>query len=506
MGKLSKNEVEKSAREINERIDQGEATVVTADEMVDIVDDKGKVEAAKDVDVVTTGTFGAMCGSGLWLNLGHADPPIKLDKLWLNDVEAYTAGAAVDAYLGATSRSETEGIEYGGGHVIEDLVRGKEIKIRGVGHSTDCYPRREIETTITLDDLNQAVLCNPRNAYQRYNAATNSRPEAIHTYMGTLLPNYGNVTFSGAGTLSPLNNDPDYQTIGPGTRIFLGGTEGYVFWEGTQHNPTESFGTIMTVGDLKEMDSEYLRGASVNEYGVSLYVGIGIPIPVLNERIAETTGIPDEEITTNVLDYGKPQRDRPKLREISYAKLKSGEIELKGEKRPVSPLSSLKKAGEISRTLKKEIEKGEFKLSLPGENLSRKKRFRPLKHSKEAPLAKEVMTSDLITAKPGDPIEKAAKIFAEKGFDHLPVVNEKNRLAGIVTSWDVAVAIGKGKEKLSEIMTSDIVTADENDPVDSVARKLQKYNISGMPVLDSNKQLKGMLTGEDLSKLIGGRR
>ncbi len=474
--------------------------------MVDIVDDRGKVEAAEEVDVVTTGTFGAMCSSGVWLNFGHADPPIKLDKVWLNDVEAYTGGAAVDAYLGATSRSETEGVEYGGGHVIEDLIRGREIEIRGIGHSTDCYPRREIETTVTLEDLNQAVLCNPRNAYQKYNAASNSRDEVIHTYMGTLLPNYGNVTFSGSGTLSPLNNDPDYQTIGHGSRIFLGGTRGYVFWEGTQHNPKEGLGTIMTVGNLKEMDPRYLRGASVEEYGVSLFVGIGIPIPVLNERIAETTGVPDDEITTKVLDYGKPRRDKPKLRDVNYAELKSGEIKLEGERRPVSPLSSLNRAREISQTLKEQIETGEFKLSAPGERLPRDRKFRPLKHPMEAPLARDVMTSDLITAKPEDSVEKAAKIFAEEGFDHLPVVDDENRLAGIVTSWDVAVALGKGKEKLSEIQTSDVVTAEEDEPVDSIARKLQKHNISGLPVLDSRKRLKGILTGEDLSRLIGGRR
>ncbi|KXA89607.1 hypothetical protein AKJ57_05105 [candidate division MSBL1 archaeon SCGC-AAA259A05] len=500
---MAKNEVEKSIPEINERIKEGEAVVVTAEEMVDIVEEEGEVGAAEEVDVVTTGTFGAMCSSGAWLNFGHADPPIKLDRAWLNDVEAYAGGAAVDAYVGATSRSEREGLEYGGGHVIEDLIRGEEIELRGTGYGTDCYPRRNVETSVSLEDLNQAVLCNPRNAYQKYNAASNSRGVVIHTYMGTLLPEFGNVTFSGSGTLSPLNNDPRYETIGPGTRIFLGGAQGYVFWEGTQHSPKEGMGTIMTVGDLKEMSPEYVRGVTIEDYGTSLYTGIGIPIPVLNEQVAGRAGVPDEEISTKILDYGTPRRERPVLRKATYAELKSGEVELEGEERPVSPLSGLKKAREISETLKDWIEGGNFLLSAPGEKLSRYREFRPMRLPAEAPLAGEMMTAEVVTAGPEDSIETAAKIFAEEGFDHLPVVDRDDRLVGIVTSWDVAVALGKGKEKLSDILTSDVITAREDEPVDSVARKLQKNRISGVPVLNSEEQLKGMLTSEDLSELIG---
>ena len=205
--------VTKTYTEINEKIKRGDAIVVTAEEMIDIVQEKGEEAAAKEIDVVTTGTFGAMCSSGAFLNFGHSDPPIKMDKLWLNNVEAYHGNAAVDCYIGATKMSETKPFDYGGGHVIEDLVSGKAIELRSTAYGTDCYPRENLETIITLDDLNQAILCNPRNGYQRYNAATNGRPETIYTYMGKLLPNYRNVTYSGAGCLGPLNNDPNFETI-----------------------------------------------------------------------------------------------------------------------------------------------------------------------------------------------------------------------------------------------------------------------------------------------------
>jgi uncharacterized protein (DUF39 family) len=94
--------VEKSIHEINRRIKDGSVNVVTAEEMVGIVAEFGAEGAAKEVDVVTTGTFGAMCSSGVWVNLGHSEPPIKMQNVWFNDVEAYTGLAAVDAYIGAT--------------------------------------------------------------------------------------------------------------------------------------------------------------------------------------------------------------------------------------------------------------------------------------------------------------------------------------------------------------------------------------------------------------------
>ncbi|MEM3452999.1 MAG: homocysteine biosynthesis protein [Candidatus Hadarchaeum sp.] len=499
---LEKTAVRKSVAEINEKIKRGDAVVVTAEEMVEIVREKGPVGAAKEVDVVTTGTFGAMCSSGAWLNFGHSDPPIKMQRVWINDVEAYTGVAAVDAYIGATQLSETRGMEYGGGHVIEDLVRGKEVEVRATAYGTDCYPRTQIETRITINDLNQAVLCNPRNAYQKYTAATNSRNETIYTYMGTLLPRYGNVTYSGAGELSPLNKDPNYETIGIGTRIFLGGAQGYIFWEGTQHNPTKALGTIMTVGNLKEMDARYIRGASIDKYGTSLFVGLGIPIPIINERVAKTAGAGDDEIKTNIVDYGVPRRDRPVLREVTYAELKSGKVRIGDRDVPVSPLSSLKRAREIANVLKKWIAEKRFFLTEPVERLPTDRIFKPMKQTGAVSFAKDLMVKTVVTAKPNDTIVSAAKIIAEKGFDHLPIVDDDGRLVGIVTSWDIAVAVATKKKKLSEIMTAKVITAKEDEPVELVARKLEKYGISGVPVVGSKGELKGIITSDDLSKLL----
>jgi uncharacterized protein (DUF39 family) len=325
-----------------------------------LVESSGVEVAFKEVDVVTTGTFGAMCSSGAILNIGHSDPPIKIDNAWINDVPICHPGAAVDLYIGASSMSKTQPFEYGGGHVIEDLVNGKEVELKATASGTDCYPRTQLHTNLTKEDLNQFYLLNFRNCYQHYNCAVNSRDETIYTYMGKLLPRMRNATFSGAGELNPLANDPDYETIGTGTRIFLGGAQGFIIGEGTQHEAKTQNGTLMVRGDAKKMSSEFLRGASFTGYGTTLYVGLGIPIPILNEGLVKKTAIRDEEIFTSVVDYGVPRRDRPKLAKVSYKELKSGSLTLGDKKVRVSSLSSLKTARKVAATLKDWIAQGEF--------------------------------------------------------------------------------------------------------------------------------------------------
>ncbi|MDI6707549.1 MAG: homocysteine biosynthesis protein [Candidatus Thermoplasmatota archaeon] len=490
----------KTLEEINRKIKEGNAVVVDAEEMSLIVEEKGLAKAAKEVDVVTTGTFGAMCSSGVFLNFGYPEEPIKMQRVWLNDVEAYTGIAAVDAYLGATQLSETKGFDYGGAHVIEDLLLGKEIELRAVSYGTDCYPKKSLKTKITLESLNQAVMVNPRNAYQRYNVATNSSDKTLYTYMGALLPNFGNATFSGAGALSPLCNDPDYETIGIGTKIFLGGGKGYVIGEGTQHNPKAGFGTLMVKGNLKEMSAEYLKPAIFHKYGVTLYVGIGVPIPVLSESIARKTAIKDADIVTNVLDYSVAKRDRPILRKVTYEELKSGLIEIQGKEVPTSSLSSYFIAKKIARELKNWLEKGNFLISAPLEKLPYDVVFKPMKE--EIMRVKDVMLAPVITIKGGSSIREAANLIIEKNIDHLPVVSKENKILGILTSWDISKAVLGKYRFVDEIMTEKVITAELEESVESAAKKLQEHNISALPVVDKEQKVVGMITTSALSKLL----
>lgn len=377
----------KTIKEINRKIKQGKVVVVTADEMTEIVKRKGPQKAARQIDVVTTGTFAPMCSSGAFINFGHTKPTIKAAKVWLNGVAAYAGLAAVDVYIGATEPVEDDPLnrvhpgqfKYGGGHVIQDLIAGKKVKLRATAYGTDCYPNREMEKQITLSDLPYAVLLNPRNAYQNYNCAINLSNKTIYTYMGVLNPRAGNANYSTAGQLSPLLNDPYYLTVGMGTRIFLGGAKGFVIGPGTQHNPgakrgkngvpLSPAGTLMVMGNLKEMDPKWIAGVSMVGYGCSLAVGIGVPIPILNEEIARYTGVSDEEISTQIIDYGHdyPKGEASSLGQVSYAELKSGTMKFNGQEVHTVPVSSYIRAGEIAGTLKRWIEKGEFVLSEPQE-------------------------------------------------------------------------------------------------------------------------------------------
>jgi uncharacterized protein (DUF39 family) len=368
----------KTIAEINRKIKKGTVQVVRADEMTRIIKKEGARWAAEAVDIVTTGTFGAMCSSGVWLNFGHSEPPIKMTKVWLNDVEAYAGVAAVDAYLGATQLSRRKSNNYGGAQVIEALLRRQPVTLRAVSYGTDCYPRKRLLTQITLDDLNTALLSNPRNCYQRYAAATNSGEKPLRTYMGKLLPRCGNVTYSGAGELSPLINDPHYLTIGIGTRIFLGGGVGYITGAGTQHDPQHLLGTMMVQGNLKGMSTEFIRAAKFPGYGVTLYIGIGVPIPVLNERIAQCAGISDADIHVPIMDYGVASRQRPVLAETTFAVLRSGRVRVGDRISRTVPLSSFMIARKIAEMLKTWIKNGDFELSTPVEPLARTAVVKPL--------------------------------------------------------------------------------------------------------------------------------
>lgn len=365
----------KSWEEINARIASGEAVVVTAEEFAEIAASDGLKAAARKVDVVTTGTFGPMCSSGAFLNFGHSDPPIKMGEITLNDVPASGGLAAVDTYLGITEPSRTKGIEYGGAHVIEDLISGKAVRLRATGHGTDCYPRTEIDTWVTLEDLNQAYLFDPRNAYQNYAVAVNSSDRTLYTYLGTLLPHLGNATFCSAGALSPLLNDPTYRTIGIGSRCFVAGSPGLVAWEGTQHNPNQTrdengvpvapSGTLAVIADLKQASREFFSAATFTGYGVSAFIGIGIPIPVLDEDIARTLALTDADIQATVVDYGVARRSRPALGRVTYAQLRSGTIEVEGKRVPTGPISSLPKARRIAAVVKEWVSERRWTLTPP---------------------------------------------------------------------------------------------------------------------------------------------
>jgi uncharacterized protein (DUF39 family) len=392
--------MKRTIEEINEKIRSGSVVVLTAEEIIGVVREKGIQKATREVDVVTTGTFSPMCSSGAFFNVKQPKEKMKLGGGWvtLNGVPAYAGLAAADIFLGATALTENDprnnngkpgAFRYGGAHVIEDLVSGGKVLLKGGGYGTDCYPRKEREQWIGFEEMNDATLFNPRNCYQNYNVAVNLSDKTIYTYMGKLKPRMGNANYCSAGQLSPLLNDPCYRTIGIGTRVFLSGTEGYVAWQGTQHNPgvprlengtpKAAAGTLALVGDLKQMKPKWLRAVSYTGYGVSLSLAVGVPIPILDEEMMKFVSVTDEDLRAPVVDYSAYYpigEGVAKLAEVTYAELKSGAVEINGKKVPTGCFSSYALAREVAEHLKQLIRNREFLLSqfvsaLPGASVGK---------------------------------------------------------------------------------------------------------------------------------------
>lgn len=361
--------------EINDKIIHKKAVVWTITELKARIAETSITQAAKEVDVITTGTFEPMESSGAIINLGQTDPPIKIRSCWLDGIPAYSGFGAVDLYLGATQiPEETEEFkERGGGHVIEDLIAGKPVQLRAIGQVTDCYPRATFEATITYETINQFYLFNPRNLYQNFIVGVNGGDRPLFTYLGPLMPNLGNAIYSNSGAISPLFNDPDLEVIGIGTRIFLGGGIGYITWEGTQHFPLQKrlanrtpigpAATLALIGDAKQMQSQWVRGCYFKNYGPSIMLGVGIPLPVLNEKVVANCAIQDKDIVAPVVDFSIPRRVRPTFGLVNYAQLKSGRIKIEGKVVRSAPLASIFLSHQIALELKNWIEAGEFTLT-----------------------------------------------------------------------------------------------------------------------------------------------
>ncbi|HIK36007.1 MULTISPECIES: homocysteine biosynthesis protein [unclassified Thermosynechococcus] len=387
--------MERTIAEINEKIRAGKATVWTLAELKARLESLSIAEAARQVDVVTTGTFEPMESSGAIINLGPTDPPIKLRQCWLDGIPAYSGFGAVDLYLGAaqsldpnSEAGEADSLrERGGGHVIADLIAGKAIPLRAVGYVTDCYPRASLETVISKQTINQFYLYNPRNLYQNFIVGVNGGDRPLYTYLGPLQPQLGNAVYACGGALSPLLNDPYLRLVGIGTRIFLGGGIGYVAWEGTQHFPLQKrlandtpigpAATLALIGDAKQMDPFWVRGCYFKHYGASLMLGVGVPLPVLDQEVIARCAIRDEEVVAPVIDFSIPRRVRPTFGMVNYAQLKSGKIKIEGKTVQTAPLTSLYFGQRIAEVLKDWIHSGRFTLTEPIAPLPRDRAFLP---------------------------------------------------------------------------------------------------------------------------------
>ncbi len=136
--------------------------------------------------------------------------------------------------------------------------------------------------------------------------------------------------------------------------------------------------TLALIGDMKKMNPRYIRAAVFPKYGVTLYVGLGIPIPVLDEDMMYRLSPPNEALFTQLTDYSDGRLARPTLGRISYAQLRSGRVSVAGKTVISAPLSSLYMAREIAALLKDAVARGEFLLQQPIEMLPANHPMKPM--------------------------------------------------------------------------------------------------------------------------------
>lgn len=118
----------------------------------------------------------------------------------------------------------------------------------------------------------------------------------------------------------------------------------------------------------------------------------------------------------------------------------------------------------------------------------------------------DVMTTEIQVIEEGSTIADTARRMIATGANHLPVLSPDSRLAGIVTSWDLAKAVASNYLWLDEIMSRNVITATADEPLEMAARKMEDYRISALPVVNSEGHVIGLITSDAISMLIGRYR
>jgi predicted transcriptional regulator len=172
-----------------------------------------------------------------------------------------------------------------------------------------------------------------------------------------------------------------------------------------------------------------------------------------------------------------------------------------------SSLSSFRRARQVALELKRWVETGRMEMALPTRRIDAGKLVRPMRETARVPRVQDIMDRTVPSVSDGEEIQEAAKKLLKGDTNHLVVLDREGKLVGIVTTYDVSKAIARpGRAKhVRDIMTRKVITTNPDEHVDIVARKLEQYNVSALPVVDPESRVLGMLTAIDLGKLFGGR-
>jgi len=311
----------KSIAEINEKLKQRKAVVLTAQEFKAAVRNEKKI-SPNDVDVVTTATFGVMSGTAAILSI-----PIRergqfnsAKEISLNSVPAFPGPCpnenlgVVEAILYGTTPSKNDPKRYGGGHVFYDLVSGSSITVEVKTIEGDF-----IVTSVKLTDLVFARMFTTRACFKNYMAIINTEETAVDTIFSVngLKGPYCEATVCGCGEINPLENDRKLKTIGIGTKVLLNGAIGYVTGKGTRSSSARP--NLALSADMWTMRPD-CRGGFLTSQTPDCLTSVAIPIPVIDNEVFENLKMLAEEIELPIVNV----HDRVPIAKTNYGEVWQG--------------------------------------------------------------------------------------------------------------------------------------------------------------------------------------
>jgi putative methanogenesis marker 16 metalloprotein len=318
LGKNGRRDYLKRIAEINKKIKEGKAVILTIREFKEKIR-RNEAVKAEDVDVVTTATCALMSGTAAIMSVPVAERGAfeRAHKVWLNGVPAYPGPCPnerlgiVDVIVYGTAHSISRSSTYGGGHLFRELVEGKEVDVKVENNAGKTFVNR-----IRLNDLDFAKMFTTRSAFKNYMAFLNSKEGEIESIFSVtkLKGPYNEISVSGCGEINPVENDPMLRTIGAGTKVLLNGARGHIIGEGTRSNKEKP--NLSIVADMFQMDPTFMGGFNTSK-GPECITSVAIPIPVLDEEVFSNLKISDENIKLPIADI----HDRIPFTESNYGEV-----------------------------------------------------------------------------------------------------------------------------------------------------------------------------------------
>ena len=327
------------------------AGVYTIWEARKLVEELGIEGAAGRIRLVVMGTFEPLEAVGLSFQVKKVFPKIKFEKLHLNGVEAYPFGKDGSGVLSASMEGVVGDKIQSGAHIIEELVNGKKVRIKAQGRISDCFSRKDLDDLVDLKTLESAKLQVTISRELKGFGIINSSEKSIISDLGALLPDNGNINYSGCGEISPFSYRSLLNHIKVGTPIFVGGAIGSV---------TEIGEELVLRANLREMNCKFLRAGSFGKSGSALYLGIGIPFGINTKEDLQHLMDGNEKLMIDIFDLGNPENNEVACGQFSVNQLSQGNVIYRGKETRTASTASVLKAKEVILELKEKIERGEF--------------------------------------------------------------------------------------------------------------------------------------------------